>query len=45
MYDFMDYLEYLEANNLMLDEYGNEVEKNKEKTLSLELEFNSDDED
>ena len=34
--DIMNYLEYLEANDLELDENGREVPKNKDKSLTLE---------
>lgn len=43
MLNFMDYLEYLAANGLTLDEYGNEVpinqeeEEEDEEVMTLEL--------
>lgn len=41
--DFFDYLEYLESNNLELDEYGDVVEK--ESNLTLKPRNYSDDDE
>ena len=43
--DFMNYIAYLEANGLTLDENGNEVPKDKGLTLSLNISEEDDDDE